>query len=454
MAKKNSNVYFNLFNVESDTEQENESVSQQEESNEQYFSITSFDSTNEKDELTGQLSMFEEEAFVGLEKEPASVFDSVEIEEEIVEVEENDEEAEFAEEDESLEEDNTLIEEIEEDIIDAEIEEDETLQEFFVEPVVKSEEKVFEEEIAQEIVDETEIPESADENEDEPAQAIADETAFSEIEEEDISAKDDPLEEMLVSALETNSLDESYVPEEAKEDIQEENKNIFENIADYKTIKKQKNMEGFETPYVYHGKNGDRIRYRLSLPSDSDPNSNRLKKAVTGWIITVALALILAIIIRTFVFVVATVEGPSMQPTLHNADRLLVTKYTYYFEDVQRGDIVICKYNDPRYTDMYVKRVVGLPGETIKIVEGVVYIDGVALPESYTIKSLPEQDRFYNMDDYYIPMGHYFVMGDNRNNSADSRMESNGAISADLIIGKAQARIFPFSSFGSLEESD
>ena len=102
---------------------------------------------------------------------------------------------------------------------------------------------------------------------------------------------------------------------------------------------------------------------------------------------------------------------------------------------------------------MYVKRVIGLPGEMISIVDGVVHINGEALKEDYITRSLPGIDSHHNMAPYYIPEGHYFVMGDNRNNSADSRMSSNGAISKAQIIGKAQFRIFPFNKMGTLEDT-
>lgn len=451
MSKKNKNVYFNLFNVEDNIDQENEAAVEEDASNEHYFSIAAlnFDQKqkDQQNELNGQISMLEDEAFESTvnqmqEDGRKSVSDS---EESLVAQtdEHTEDKVESAGDDGLLHENGSLIEEFSEEIIstDEAVEKiTEPIQEFFIEPVVKDKGTV-----------ETEITEDSVEEESTEKDDVSAVKNEQEESADDISAKKDPVEEMLVSALETNSLDESYVPE--KNEFSEESANIFENILEYNAIKNQSHMDSFETPYVYHGKTGDKVRYRLSLPSDNDPKHNRLKKNITDWVITIALALILAFIIRMFLFF-ATVDGPSMQPTLTDNDRLLVTTYTYHFQDIKRGDIVICKYNDPAYPDRYVKRVIGLPGETISIIDGVVYINDEALEENYTIKSLPGLDHYHNMDAYYIPEGHVFVMGDNRNNSADSRMITNGAISTDLIIGKAQIRIFPFNNMGSLEESN
>lgn len=415
MAKKQSNVFFNIFNVEDSIEQEETNLVEEADTNkEQFFSIAEISEEPIKpaEQLSGQLTMFTDESLEETGKD--EVFQAEAITEEITIIQEP-------------------IEEMEEETISEEDLDNGSTQEFFVETVVSKEVCEKSEQIIE-------------------AEIVKKETVQKESEE----LKQDHEEEMLVSLLETNVLDQEIAEEivEEDEEINEDTANdIFSELPDFKTIKKQKIFDDFETPYVYNGKNGDRIRYRLSLPSENDAKRNRVKKSVSGWIITVALALLLAIFIRMFVFVVATVDGPSMKPTLTSNDRLFVTKFTYTFTDIKRGDIVICRYNTISYPDMYVKRVIGLPGETISIIDGIVYINGAELKENYTIPSTPN-DRYYNMDAVYIPTGYVFVMGDNRNNSADSRMESIGAISVDNIIGKAQARIFPFTSMCSLEEDN
>ncbi len=248
-------------------------------------------------------------------------------------------------------------------------------------------------------------------------------------------------EEQLVSMLETNPLDEkqTFIPNE------NETNDVLNNLSTYEKIKAMDTSETFELPYVYHGKKGDRIRYRLSLPSKNNPKQNRFKKSVMSWIITVLVALLLAIFLRTFVFVIATVDGPSMLPTLENNEKLLVTKYTYAFSDIQRGDVIICKYGTEIYPDIYVKRVIGLSGDMVSINNGVVYINGEELKEDYTLEPIR-----LDMDPVYVPEGCVFVMGDNRNNSADSRKV--GPLSKDLIIGKVRFIISPISKIGSLED--
>lgn len=415
MAKKKSNVYFNLFNVEDYNFEQDEYGISEEAGNDQdsFFSIAGIEEKpTQSDELSGQLTMFTEESLEQMQSNVSdedTVFKTGSITEKITTIEEP-------------------IIETKEAIISEEKLKEESAQEFFVEAIIDGE-----------II----------ENTAKKAEGTTEETDSEE-------AKKNEEEEMLVSLLETNALDQEFNEEtvEKGEEIKENTANgILSDIPDFKAIKKQKIFDDFETPYVYHGKNGDRIRYRLSLPTDNDAKRNRAKKATAGWIITVALALLLAIVIRTFVFVVATVDGPSMQPTLTSNDRLFVTKFTYTFTDIERGDVVICRYNTIAYPDMYVKRVIGLPGETISIIDGVVYINGAELNEDYTLPSAP-YSHYYNMDAVYIPNGYVFVMGDNRNNSADSRMESIGPISIDNIIGKAQARIFPFTSMCILEEDN
>lgn len=420
MTKKKNNVYFNIFNVEDNIEQEENSVIEEpDNNNEQFFSIAKVeDKPIKSDDLSGQITMFTEE---NAPTDDDEVLKTTEIKEKITLIEEP-------------------IEEMETEIISEEETDENIIQEFFIETVVS--EKNSEETSKEALKENDEVFE----------------VTTKEIEEasENNKTKQTKEEEMLVSLLETNVLDQEVAEEFIEEyaETKEDNDcNIFKDLPDFKVIKKQKIFDDFETPYVYHGKNGDRIRYRLSMPTDNDAKRNRTKKAVAGWIITVALALLLAIVIRTFVFVVATVDGPSMKPTLISNDRLFVTKFTYTFTDVKRGDVVICRYNTLSYPDMYVKRIIGLPGETISIIDGIVYINGAELKEDYTLPSTP-YDRYYNMDAIYIPTGYVFVMGDNRNNSADSRMESIGAISIDNIIGKAQARIFPFTSMCILEEDN
>ena len=219
-------------------------------------------------------------------------------------------------------------------------------------------------------------------------------------------------------------------------------------LPTFEEIKRKWKAESFETPYTFNGANGERVRYRLSIPGkkyNSKANRNRLK--AMSIILTFTVALILALFIRAYVLVIATVDGPSMQPTLHHAEKLIVTKYTYIFSDIQRGDIVICRYDHPNYKDLYVKRVIAVGGDTVRITDGVVYINDQPIVEEYILEA-PRAD----MESYFVPLGHVFVMGDNRNNSADSRKDYIGAIKNEAVIGKVQIRFFPFNKITKLED--
>lgn len=138
-----------------------------------------------------------------------------------------------------------------------------------------------------------------------------------------------------------------------------------------------------------------------------------------------------------------------MEPTLHHGDNLIVDKISYRFGDPQRFDIIVFpfRYEEKTY---YIKRVIGLPGETVYIDEdGFIYIDGSLLKESYGKEVITDPGRAYEA----ITLGEdeYFVMGDNRNNSSDSRDPVVGNIHRDEIIGKAWIRIWPLGKFGVIK---
>lgn len=234
----------------------------------------------------------------------------------------------------------------------------------------------------------------------------------------------------------------------AAEDIEDgEEEPISNRLVPYSEIKNKSELPAFETPYLYKGKKGEHIRYRLSLPTDKNPKKERMKRNIISLGITVITALVLAFLLRSFVFVLATVNGPSMEPTLQNNEKILVTRYSYYFHEIERGDVIVCRFDNENFPDYYVKRVIALGGETVKIENGVVYVNDTPLEENY-IKEPPQND----MDEVLVPAGYVFVMGDNRNNSTDSRKSYIGPIAQELVVGKARCILFPFSNFGAIEE--
>ncbi len=157
---------------------------------------------------------------------------------------------------------------------------------------------------------------------------------------------------------------------------------------------------------------------------------------ITG---TLLPAVIIAIIIHLFLAQATKVYGASMEPTLHTDDRVILEKITYRFRPPQRGDIVVVKVSDR--SQPLIKRIIGLPGETIAIRNGKVYINGQPLEEDY----LTWPTRGY-LPPTRIPPMYYFVMGDNRNASNDSR--NFGPISRDQIVGRAIFRYWPPSAIG------
>ena len=160
-----------------------------------------------------------------------------------------------------------------------------------------------------------------------------------------------------------------------------------------------------------------------------------------------AVVLIFTFLIVTFVGVRTEVIGTSMSPTLQDGDNLIVEKLTYRFSDPERFDIIVFPYpeNPGKY---YIKRIIGMPGETVQIIDGCVYINGELLDENYGNATMnnPGAAR----DPIVLGPDEYFVLGDNRNNSEDSRYAAVGNIRRDEIVGRAWVRIWPFDSCGFL----
>jgi signal peptidase I len=176
------------------------------------------------------------------------------------------------------------------------------------------------------------------------------------------------------------------------------------------------------------------------------PGRRRARVAIE-WAAILIVAVLAAILIRTFVVQPFYIPSGSMEPTLKIGDRVLVNKLSYDFHSVHRGDIVVFKKpandNSPGVTDL-VKRVIGLPGETISATNGQVYINGHPLTEPW----LPRGDYTSAFGPVQIPNGEYFMMGDNRGDSADSRII--GPIPKKLFIGRAFIRVWPLSRIGWL----
>ena len=184
------------------------------------------------------------------------------------------------------------------------------------------------------------------------------------------------------------------------------------------------------------------------LDEEKEPFS--WKKEILSWIQILAAAAVIAYVLTTYIIANSTVPTGSMQNTIMAHSRVLGSRLTYKFSEPERGDIAIFRYPDDKeegITTYYVKRIIGLPGETVDIVDGKIYINGSDTPldEPY----LHEEMDMYGKDHlhYNVPEGHYFMLGDNRNNSNDARFWKNKYVPEEDLIAKVYLEYFPNPHF-------
>ena len=178
-----------------------------------------------------------------------------------------------------------------------------------------------------------------------------------------------------------------------------------------------------------------------------EKKDRNLKREIISLLIYVAVVMGITFLIIHFVGQRTYVSGSSMESTLSDGDNLIVDKLTYHFSDPKRYDIIVFpyQYEDNTY---FIKRIIGLPGETVQIVDGTIYIDGEVLNEYYGREVM--QNSGMAADPITLGEDEYFVLGDNRNDSTDSRDPSVGKIKRNQIIGRAWVRIWPLSKIGIL----
>ena len=163
-----------------------------------------------------------------------------------------------------------------------------------------------------------------------------------------------------------------------------------------------------------------------------------LGEEIKDWVVAILIALVLSFIIRYFIVELYLVDGPSMRPTLQSAERLVVNKFIYRFRPPERGEILVFRYPKDPSRD-FIKRVIAIPGDTIEIKDGRVFVNQQLMNEPYILSK--------TRGDYpltTVPEGHIFVMGDNRNNSEDSRFADVGFVPYELIKGKAVLVFWPW----------
>ena len=191
----------------------------------------------------------------------------------------------------------------------------------------------------------------------------------------------------------------------------------------------------------------EKVAKKVESIQKNTNNKNKILKTILEYVMIIAIGAAIAIFLTKFVIINAEVPTGSMKSTINEGDRVVGLRLTYYFDTPKRGDIVIfkCPEPGPDYDKLYVKRVIGLPGETVEIKAGQVWIttvdgDYFMLEEDY-LNDTPYADAGVNNATYPIPAGEYFTLGDNRNKSSDSRYW--GTVSENRILAKVMFRYFP-----------
>jgi signal peptidase I len=179
-----------------------------------------------------------------------------------------------------------------------------------------------------------------------------------------------------------------------------------------------------------------------SLPAHS------LRREIRVWTRDLLIAIGLALVIIVFLYQPVRVEGTSMAPLLSDQERIFINKFVYRFEPIQRGDVVVFWYPLDR-TKSFIKRVVGLPGESVQIRQGAVYVNGKLVPEPYVPLQYEDLSDFGPVR---VPKDSFFVMGDHRISSNDSRVF--GSVSSRFIYGRAVFAYWPVDHFGSLDSAE
>jgi signal peptidase I len=186
----------------------------------------------------------------------------------------------------------------------------------------------------------------------------------------------------------------------------------------------------------------------VPIPAEPSASGHTLRNEIRIWTRDLLIAIGLALVIIVFLYQPVKVEGTSMAPLLSDQERIFINKFVYRFEPINRGDVVVFWYPLDR-SKSFIKRVVGLPGETVEIRQGIVYVNNVPLPEPY----VPPQ--YEDLSDYgpiHVPGDSYFVMGDHRISSNDSRVF--GSVASHYIYGRAVFAYWPVDHFGSLATTE
>lgn len=211
-------------------------------------------------------------------------------------------------------------------------------------------------------------------------------------------------------------------------------------------------QEESDDPEDYeYDEDGEIVRRRKKRKKQKDrkPEEVNIVKELLGLIVYIGVVILLCFLIITYVGCKSRVDGDSMNPTLEDGDQLWVSKISYTIGKPHRFDVVIFKYDE---NDTYVKRIIALPGERIRIDnEGNIYINDLLIEEHYGKEPIMASNVGRAGQDVLLGEDEYFVLGDNRNNSHDSRWADVGNVSKEDIIGKVVFRVYPFNKFGKVK---
>lgn len=188
------------------------------------------------------------------------------------------------------------------------------------------------------------------------------------------------------------------------------------------------------------GLNFRRQRKRINLP---------LVREVLSWIVELVVVIGLAYVLVSFFGIRTNVVGQAMEQTLENDDDILVNKFAYIISKPKQGDVIVFLPNGNKKSHYYVRRVVAVPGDTVQIKDGALYVNDELYKESTDVASM--EDAGIASDAVKLEKDEYFVLGDNRNNSEDSRYANIGNVKRDYIIGKAWFRFSGLGSFGTIK---